>query len=139
MNELKSIFAISLITIFLAGIVGVNYDTHFCCGEMIDSEISIAPKDLSCGMPIDAAPSNKDKGESISALCCENHRLTFEIDNDYSKHSQHDQFLPQMDVVPTDVEMVLAQTCNQPKYEDLGYSPPPLDRDIIVLVQSYLI
>lgn len=137
---LKFVFSISLIAFFLAGIVGVNYDTHFCCGELIKSELSITPETLSCGMGMNKALSKKySDEETISALCCENHRLTFEIDNDFSKYSKHIQFLPQMDIVPMDVERVTTQMCNQPKYEDLGYSPPPLDRDIILLVQSFLI
>lgn len=125
--------------VFLAGVVGINYDTHYCCGEKILSEISIIPETLSCGMGMDNSSNDSNQGETIEAVCCENDHLSFEIDDDYLKHNKHVPFIPQMDVIPMDMELVIAQLCNQPNYEDLGYSPPPLDRDIIVLVQSFLI
>lgn len=135
----KSIFSISLIFVFLVGITGINLDTHYCCGEVIKSEFSIYPKTLSCGMSMDKAPVRNDNEESFSTLCCENEHLSFQVDNDYLKYNKHAQYIPQMDIVPVDIELATEFTCNQPKYEEMGYSPPPIDRDIVVLVQSFLI
>lgn len=136
---LKSIFSISLIVIFLAGVVGINYDTHYCCGEEIAAEFSIVPVPLTCGMQMDQDSNGENEGESVAAICCETDHVAFEIDNDYLKYNSHDHELLNMDFIPMDVELAIAQFRVRPNYQDLGYSPPPLDRDIIVLVQSFLI
>ncbi|NRA11722.1 MAG: hypothetical protein HRT57_07195 [Crocinitomicaceae bacterium] len=135
---LKSIFSISLIVIFLAGIVGINYDTHYCCGEEIAAEFSIIPHPLTCGM-MGQDSDNENEGETISQVCCETDHLAFEIDNDYVKYAMHDHDIQQVDIIPMDVVLATAQLRAKPQYQDLGYSPPPLDRDIIVLIQSFLI
>lgn len=139
MNPLKSIFSISLIVIFLAGVVGINYDTHYCCGEEVAAEFSILPAPLTCGMQMDKGSDSESEGESIAPICCETDHVAFEINNDYVKYNSHNQDLQSMDFIPTDVELATAQFRVKPNYQDLGYSPPPLDRDIIVLVQSFLI
>ena len=136
---LKSIFSISLIVIFLAGVVGINYDTHYCCGEEIAAEFSIVPQPLTCGMQMDQDSNDENQDESIAPICCETDHVAFEINNDYVKYNSHDHELQSVDFIPMDVELTIAQFRAKPNYQDLGYSPPPLDRDIIVLVQSFLI
>ena len=64
---MKSIFSFLLIGIFLAGTAGINFDTHYCCGKKMDSEVSIIPQILSCGMAMEEGTGDDDH-ESIDVI-----------------------------------------------------------------------
>ena len=102
-------------------------------------EFSILPTPPSCGMRMDQDSNDENQGESIAPICCETDHVAFEIDNDYVKYNSHDHELQIVDFIPMDVELTIPQFRAKPNYQDLGYSPPPLDRDIIVLIQSFRI
>jgi len=90
-------------------------------------------------MTMEETSSENEHEESISAICCENNHLSFQIDNDYVKYNGHSHSIPHVGIIPQDIELVNPHISSQTQYADLGYAPPPIDRDIIVLVQSFLI
>ena len=135
---IKRIIAGLLILIVLVGTVGVNYDSHYCGGEFIKSKISFVPSTLSCGMKVESKKICDNHQESISKICCENDHLSFELDNDFVKHIA--QPLVFIDNVNLPVAILEEYAyVEETKYEFLGYSPPPVHRDIIVLHESFLI
>lgn len=135
---IKRIIAGLLILIVLVGTVGVSYDSHYCGGKFIKSQISFVPSTLSCGMKMEAKIACDNHPVSISKVCCENERLSFEMNNDYVKYIA--QPLVFIDNVKLPIAILEEYSyIEETKYEFLGYSPPPINRDIIILHESFLI
>lgn len=135
---IKRIIAGLLILIVLVGTVGVNYDSHYCNGKLIKSKISFVPSTLSCGMKMVAKKTCENNQESISKVCCENEHLSFELDNDFVK------YIAQATVFIDNIKFPIAILedhifIDEKEYEFIGYSPPPINRDIIILHESFLI
>lgn len=139
MRKFVSIF---LITLLLFGSLRVSVATHFCGGLAVKQAFMVGHHKLDCGMPeMDRIKSVADLNEVIiqAEACCENEYQNFEIDS---------QFRPSIVQSPVNVDFVFAfvavvftneaaaQTL-QPSYAN--YTPPPIERDIPVLIQSFLI
>lgn len=126
-----------LILIVLVGTVGINYDAHYCGGKFIKSQISFLPSKLSCGMKIDSK-KNCDDSESFSRVCCSNEHLSFELDEDFNVDQAVTTAFISCFTIPTSL-IEKYEFVNDITYSFLGYSPPPLERDIIIFNQSFLI
>jgi len=127
-----------LILVVLVGTVGVNYDAHYCGGEFVKSEISILPQTLSCGMKHERIENGNDETPSFKRLCCSSERSNFQLDDDYVKYESQAIALIGDFSFPEAVFTVEA-FIEETKYEFLGYSPPPVYEDIVILYQSFLI
>lgn len=126
-----------LVLIVFVGTVGINYDAHYCGGEFIKSQLSFLPSELSCGMKIDSK-KNCDDSESFSRVCCSNEHLSFELEEDFNVDQvAANSFISSftfLTSVITEYEFV-----DETTYSFLGYSPPPLERDIVIFNQSFVI
>jgi hypothetical protein len=134
---LKRIISGLLVLIVLTGTVGVNYDSHYCGGEFVKSQISILPSTLSCGMKMEIGKKCNDR-ESFSRVCCSNDHISFELNEDYNV----DQVLAPAFISNFSIPVSVIEEYNfidEIGYSFLGYSPPPIDRDIVVFYQSFLI
>lgn len=137
---MKRFFAIALLIFFLAGIVGIRYDAHYCGGELITSSLSIVPKELSCGMMnMDKGPENSEKEPIYKKHCCDNEHLSFEIDNDFNDYQPHEFNANGVASIPPSLLELAIIEVSEVDYNFIGYSPPPIERDIIVLNQTFLI
>lgn len=123
---------------FLVGIVGVNYDAHYCGGKRIAESFSFVPQDLSCGMTM-GKHLNHNEQPSFTRICCENEHIGFQIDDDYN-HFELQGFTPQIvAVAPPTVVKAVIDNIDEVRYECIGYSPPPLEIDLNILYQTFLI
>lgn len=135
---MKRVTASLLALFFLVGVIGLNYDAHYCGGELVSENLSFVPTDLSCGMSgMDADQS--DEGQKAAKHCCDNHHLSFQIDDDYNDHQTQVFGTYLTAFVPSAILEVSLFEVTDFSYEFIGYSPPPNDRDYIVLNQSFLI
>jgi len=132
---LKKMTSGFLILIVLVGTVGLKFDSHFCGGELMESKISFFPQNLSCGMK--SKVINTDQ-ETFSEVCCTNEHDSFQLDDDFVKHLVHYAVFINNAVIPEKVvETVFIQS--PAKREFIGYSPPLIEANKIVLHQSFLI
>lgn len=135
---MKRFAAAILMVFFLVGVIGLKYDAHYCGGELVSENLSFIPKDLSCGMKgMDQDRSDDDL--SFGKHCCDNKHLSFQIDDDYNDYQVQDFGTNVIAVIPpAALELSIVEFSNV-DYNFIGYSPPPIERDIIVLNQTFLI
>lgn len=126
-----------LVLVVLVCTVGVNYDAHYCGGEFVKSQLSFLPSTLSCGMKIDTKKKCDDT-ESFSRVCCSNEHVSFELGDDYRVDQVHAPAFVSNFTIPQsaikEYEFVIERT-----YSFLGYSPPPLEKNLVIINQSFLI
>lgn len=134
---MKRLIGISLITLFLAGIVGLRYDAHYCGGKLVASSFSTVPHDLSCGM---AGMDQEDDCQlQFRRHCCDNDHLSFEITDDYNSNSSLCFDLHPAAIIPVTFDYAFIDLILLSRYEFIGYSPPPSQHDIILFNQTFLI
>jgi hypothetical protein len=134
---LNRIIAGFLILIVLIGTVGLSYDSHYCGGELVRSELSIVPQKLSCGMS--ANDQSEDGSESLSNRCCENDHVEFKLDDDFVKY-QVAEVSYLIDFTFPIAEFDVGELDLSVSYEFIGYSPPPLvKQDLTIWHQTFLI
>ncbi len=130
-----------LIFIVLLGTVGINYDSHYCGGILVDEQLSIIPSDLSCGMSMNQGIEINSSDESttyISQVCCENEHLGFQISDDYNDYQAASfQFISNSSFPEIEVEYISFP--QERDYVFFGYSPPPLTENILLVKESFLI
>lgn len=126
----------------LVGNSGFAVVTHYCGGKAVDSKIVIGHGELHCGMPDmkgDCKNESSTENHFKKKPCCE---------NEYQSLDLEDEFQPQVIDSSINLEFVAAffmtligRTYNSEndKAEYLNYFPPLIERDITVLVQSFLI
>lgn len=137
---LRSITSFFLIFIVLLGTVGFSYDAHYCGGVLVNQKLSIVQSDLSCGMAMkENVASQPDENERIEPeTCCENHHLSFEISDDFKDVQSASFFYVPCHSFPS-IEGQSLFFSQEKEYDFIGYSPPPLYRDIVLLKESFLI
>ncbi|MCJ8289257.1 MAG: hypothetical protein HRT58_08195 [Crocinitomicaceae bacterium] len=130
-----------LIFIVLLGTIGVNYDSHYCGGVLVDQQLSILPSDLSCGMSADFGNEINSSNESstyLSEVCCENQHLGFNISDDYNDYQATNfQFISNSSFPELEVNYI--SFTQDRDYCFLGYSPPPRFENILLVKESFLI
>ncbi|MBE0655307.1 MAG: hypothetical protein IH594_16015 [Bacteroidales bacterium] len=119
--------------------------THFCGGEAIETKIMLGKTHLGCGM-MDIDLSCEDSGKTgnhpvrfNNLPCCENEFQIIQVTEEFVKDAILDSFnvdfaaaflatLLNGDLIPNSTIQF---------YTD--YSPPPLEKDVQVLFQTFLI
>lgn len=126
----------------LASSSGIAYAQHFCGGMEMMSEITIGEKDLSCGMDIGASNSGcNDETTNMEAHdCCKNHITKIHTDDNFAKAS-FDLKLNKT-FVATFVSVFILQEVEITSSEKTffaDYNPPPLEQDLNILFDTFLI
>jgi hypothetical protein len=80
-----------------------------------------------------------DDDLSFGKHCCDNKHLSFQIDDDYNDYQVQDFSTNVVAVIPPAALELCIVECSNVDYNFIGYSPPPIERDIIVLNQTFLI
>lgn len=130
-----------LIFIVLLGAIGVNYDSHYCGGILVDQQLSIIPSDLSCGMSENFENSVNSSDESstyLSEACCENQHLGFQISDDYNDYQAPNFQFISNNYFP-ELEVDYTSFTQEQDYNFIGYSPPPRIENILLIKESFLI
>jgi hypothetical protein len=139
---MKSVVAIFLALLMLTTNVGIAFAVHYCEGKAVKTSISLGHDDLDCGMAdIDAPCQNPYESPTVKQKnCCENQYTQISIEDDYNnpavvKTAIDFQFVAVF--VVTYLSLYSFNASTEAEYQN--YSPPLLDLDIPVLIQSFLI
>ena len=123
---MKKAGAILLIFLLLVSIVGLSINTHYCGGKLAGISIYL-PATCGCGnieMPSD---------------CCSNEQQILQLDEEYQPVIQAVNFSPKLLAeLPGDLSNLFRVSTYSPA-DFLNYKPPLIERDLTVLVQSFLI
>ena len=141
-ESMKKTISIFLSILLLASSSGIAYAQHFCGGMEMMAEVTLGEKNLSCGMDLHAPYSECGDEENISEPhdCCKNEITKIQTDDNFAKAS-FDLKLNKIFVstfvsvfVMQEVEIASAQ-----KIFFADYSPPPLEQDLNILYETFLI
>lgn len=139
---MKQVFAIFLALLMLTTNVGITFATHYCGGKAVKTSISLGHDNLDCGMADMDTPCEESPDSPVvkNKNCCENQYTQISIEDDYNnpavvKTAVDFQFLAVFVVTYLNLYSFNAST----EAEYSNYSPPLLDLDIPVLIQSFLI
>ncbi|MBT8261830.1 MAG: hypothetical protein KJO05_03345 [Bacteroidia bacterium] len=134
---MQKIISIFLTILMLASSSGIAYAQHFCGEFEMLSEITLGEKDLSCGMAMELPGCDDETDEHD---CCDNEYTKVDTDDTFAKASF--EFDPGENFIFAFYSVfVLFQVENYPENPDFykDYSPPPLERDLQVLYDTFLI
>lgn len=149
---MRKVFSIILSFLLLASHMSLAIGTHFCSGKAVETKIIWGKTHLGCGMP-DMAETCDIPGESCDVShellaqdihfdkvpCCENEYQTFQVTDEFVKDVTP-QFLHvnlAVAFIYTTLYLDLFPTLTPPFYTE--YNPPPLDKDLPILFQTFLI
>ena len=124
----------------LASSTGIAYAQHFCSGMEMMAEVTLGEKNLSCGMDVEAHPCDDEKTVAEGHECCENQFTQINTDDNFAKAS----FDLKLDktFVATFVSVFVLQEvaiASTEKNFFADYSPPPLERNLNILYETFLI
>lgn len=115
-------------------------DSHYCCGKKIDS--SIFGKADVCKMDMISCKLENTSTSRLKSSCCYNTK-DYKSGELFKKHSpkyvdfQQNNFTPNFYLLTTTNDLFIDSELNINSYKD--YKPPLITRDILVLVQRFLI
>ncbi|MHB1279442.1 MAG: HYC_CC_PP family protein [Bacteroidia bacterium] len=139
---MKSVFAIFLAMLMLITNVQIALATHYCDGEAVKTSIYVGHGDIDCGMSDQDAFCEKEYNPPAvkSKNCCENKYAELSIEDDY-KNPSFVKAVPDVQFIAAFIITYLNLYSFDPSIEAgySHYSPPLLDLDIPVLIQSFLI
>ncbi len=139
---MKKAISIFLSVLLLASSSGIAYAQHFCSGHEMMAKVTLGEEHLSCGMKM-MTPTpgcEEDTREEKDHSCCSNSYTQVETDENYAKTS-FDVDLNTNFVAAFIHVFIPPQPDNYPDHLQTytDYHPPPLDKDIPVLYQVFLI
>ena len=134
---MKQFFSLILSLVVLITSVGFTVSSHTCGGRKVKTVISVGNADVSCGME-----SKKRKCATqpeIKNNCCQDNFQFIQNDEDYTQSLTKFDFSTDFFIafVTFYIELFETETTELDFFTD--HSPPPLIKDIPVLIQSFLI
>ena len=113
--------------------MGFTFSSHYCGGKKQKTLFNIGVTDVSCGIE-----SETDTCSKLKSNCCKDEYQKIQIDDDYTQQSV------KIDLQPTFIIAFFATYFNLSDNNKVQnnfalYNPPPLIRDIPILIQSFLI
>ncbi len=131
-----AVFFLSILVLFSSSFAIV--DTHFCCGDVIDS--SIFGKADACEMAMASCRLENTSASREKENCCYNSTV-YKSRDFFIKHSPINVDLQQFKFVPNfylpTTNLFIESEVNISYYKD--YKSPLMTKDILVLVQRFLI
>ncbi len=139
---MKKTISIFLSILMLASSSGIAYAQHFCSGMEMVAKITLGEKHLSCGMAEETPDSdcNDETAAPEAHDCCKNHITKIQTDDNFAKAS-FDVKLNKA-FVATFVSVFVLQEVEIASTEKIffaDYSPPPLEQDLNILYETFLI
>lgn len=132
-----------IISVFLAFVVlimtsGFTVSSHICGEEKVKTVFGISHTDVSCGME-EEADNVCDRNDMITSNCCQDELQQIKLDENYTQQFTEVNFNNGFVAVLFTVVFDLFSSEASQEFFYSDYSPPPLVRDIPVLIQSFLI
>ncbi|RLD60278.1 MAG: hypothetical protein DRI95_15815 [Bacteroidetes bacterium] len=135
---MQKAISIVLSILLLASSTSVTYAKHFCGDYEVLSTITLGKKDLTCGMSVKA--DDCDDNELKSSQCCKNKYENVDTDDNYSLTSFDVQI--NIPFIACFVSVFVLQQVDDDSrsiHFYANYDPPPIDKDIPVLYQVFII
>jgi len=134
---MKKIFSVILSLVILVTSMGFTVSSHICGGKKVKTELSIGATDVSCGM--EKNTNNCTSNKQMKSNCCKDEYQLIQNDEDFSQQITHFDFSPDFLIafITSYVELFENETTEIDFFAN--HSPPPLIKDIPVLIQSFLI
>ena len=139
MNKIISIF---LSILLLLSSSGIGYTQHFCGGMEMMAVVTLGEKHLSCGMDEDFPDSDcgDEKATAETHDCCKNHITKIQTDDNFAKASfdlnLNKTFVAAF-VSVFQLDEVEITSTHKTFFAD--YNPPPLEQDLNILYENFLI
>ena len=121
--------------------MGIAYGQHFCGGHLMNSMLTFSEAALDCGMEKTPATCEKEtsKPDLHEKNCCDTEMHQVQTDDNFSApHFQlelHKNFI----VAFVSVFVFDPFEATFSRTETIHYFPPPIDKDVQVLYQVFLI
>ncbi|MDC7995490.1 HYC_CC_PP family protein [Altibacter sp. HG106] len=134
---MKQSISILLSLLLLLSSSGLSYAQHFCGDYEMLAKVTLGEQHLSCGMAMESSTCD---GPSDTHGCCDNHFTKVDTDDHFSKAS-FDMALDTTFVIAFASVFVLDIPVVNSKETTalITYRPPPLERDIQVWYEVFLI
>lgn len=136
---MKRILSILLAIVFLTTNVGYSLATHYCGGKIHKQSFSFMAEELNCGMEDSEKLPCKKPADTIKKKCCENDVQTFKVTDEFQATAFDIKLNSQFIVAFTSYYIELFHVDNEIYTDYFNYKPPLPDKDIPVLIQSFLI
>lgn len=142
---MQKIISIFLSLLLLSSATGVAYGQHFCGEHLAKSMITFSESSLACGMEMEKTPASceLENGAKTSLHendCCDNQLHQVETDDNFNGSQFTFNFNKNFIAVFVSV-FVLKHPFKtiSSNLEIVRYFPPPLDKDVQILYQVFLI
>jgi hypothetical protein len=138
-NHMKRFLSLLLAVVFLAGNIGVTVANHYCGDEIYNQAVSLGHADLNCGMEKSERQTCESPNDFFSKSCCQ---------TEFHNYKISDEFQSELNESKIDIKFSIAifrafypslTIEKDHPAEYFNYYPPLLERDIPVLIQSFLI
>lgn len=130
---MKKVLSVILSFVILITSMGFTVSSHICGGKRINTTVNIEPTNVSCGMKL----NNVTK--EIKPNCCEDQFQTVWLNENYTVQLQKVNLSIDFTIEPIQTLINLLPKNLTQKILYKNYLPPPLIKDIPVMVQSFLI
>lgn len=137
---MKKTISIFLSILILASSSGIAYAQHFCSGMEMIAEITLGERHLSCGMEETTTTSCDDAVVVEDGHCCQNQFTTIHTDDNFAKASFDISF--NKTFIATFVSVFVLQEVEITSTKNIffaDYTPPPLEQDLNILYDTFLI
>lgn len=119
---------------------GIAYAQHFCGGMEMLSEITLGETSLSCGMDMASSSCDANSLAESGYDCCDTEHTTVSTDDVFAKASFLIKFQQPSIACQASVFLETPQGLAPAKSIPFPcYNPPPLEGDLPVLFQAFLI
>ena len=136
---MKKIVSVILSILILVASSGFTISSHICDGKLDEVALSLANKDIDCGMQV-KNHSHAAKSNDVNKACCENTFQPVQLDEKYiSPKISLNSSLVNYAILKYTILKELFPVSTETAILFTNYSPPPLIRDIPILVESFLI
>lgn len=138
-SPIKRFIALSMVILVLISTTGFTMNIHFCGGEL--QGIAINSGEVDCNMMAEARKAAPCPMHAVQSTdCCEDQDVTLEPDSPETFLAKFQMAEIEWQAAPTQtwvIPVVIRSDAFLISWTT--YRPPPIDRDIPVLVQSFLL
>jgi hypothetical protein len=140
---MKKFFSIILAVVLLVSHMSLTIGTHMCRGEAIETRMIYGGSHLlGCGME-DMNESCENTPQHVVSFsndqCCENHYQTLQSSDEFVNDSFHHNFSVDFAVAFVYAVLNIDSSPQADRPFNTAYLPPPLEKDIQVLFQTFII
>jgi len=140
---MRRILAIFLLINILTSSVGLTFASHYCGGYLAKFKVALGTPDLDCGMKKTEATCSQKKDRDDSQLkreaCCKNEYGYSSSDNTTVEKTAIQSISLKSFVILHHIFQGLSPLKVRINIPHTYHSPPLIEHDIFVLVQSFLL